>query len=144
MTYEKKVKTMVWLELYLLICMMIGVFLAKPTIEAELNLPFWGVFGIVLLTLVIVFSLNTYLYDRRLKKRELKKYGNVPEVDERTFEHMKMAMEWACVIILLVSSIVVFSLLFLGIERIETSWLAAYMILMWFILMGALLIGKVR
>ncbi|WP_440897812.1 hypothetical protein ACS127_07555 [Amphibacillus sp. Q70] len=141
---KKKLKTMVWLELYLLICMMIGVFLAKPTIETELNLSFWGVFGIVLLSLVVIFSLNSYFYYRILKKRELKKGGNIPEVDERTFENMKTAMEWACVIILLVSSLLALSLLFLGVEQVETDWLVMYMISMWFILMGSLLIGKLR
>lgn len=113
---KKELRTLIGIEIFLGICMMIGLFIARPIIEKDGTVTFWYCFWTILPTLIVVFSTNTYLYYRKLKKQ-----GNLPTVDERTVNNMRTAIEWSCFFILTISSILIFGLLYLEVDQTQTT-----------------------
>lgn len=136
---KKEYLTLVIIQIFFSICMVIGVWIAKPIIESEQG-DFWTIFFSAV-TGIVLFSVG-FLYLRwyKLKKRK----HNVPENDERTFNNIINAMAWSAFLFLLISSISVFALSFSGIQQIEVGWLYVYLLGMWGLLLLQMIIGKLR
>lgn len=79
-----------------------------------------------------------------LSKRHKRKYGKVPEVDERTIKIMTKYIIVAFFVLLMILSIGLLGLYAAGVHTIETGWLIVGLMALYIILgLGAMVVKKV-
>lgn len=134
---KKELKFQLYIQLFLSICMLIGISLSRPLIE-KVGGPFWTIFWAAFLGIIISMSISFLIKWYLLRKKN----NNIPDTDERTLNNMKTSLLWSYVLSMCLFSLIVLLLLFLDVMVIKTELLLYTLIFMWATLVVSLLVGK--
>ncbi|MFN6832818.1 hypothetical protein SFB97_10995 [Enterococcus hirae] len=136
---KQKLKMQVTIDIFLGICMLIGLLLSKEKIETQ----GWTLAtAIGLFCLFWLFFLGLSLLISWLLLRNHNE--NIPEFDERTIQNMILGVFWAFLSCIFIASIAVIALFFLSVKTISINTIAIGLCITWLAMFIGMGIGKYR